>query len=238
MDFTDKELAQCYRFAQEMKGNHNRDMIMEREDWEIFRDDFRGKLGEVALRKYILSNVPEASIEGDIDYDVTPLGQWDITDLLVNGKYINVKSVKQRSNFLMIETKRYTDDGHYTYKNNNGEEVIVDAYVLVRVTVEPDMNITTMGYTEVEQLKRSHNVSAEILGGISHEDFWNKKHKATRGIKCTYHNLKAICDGLVDELPDRVMGGERKTEILQQDNYILYKNELSSIDSLFGADNN
>lgn len=238
MQFTDKELALCYRFAQEMKGNHNRDMIMERDDWEIFRDDFRGKLGEVALRKYILSNIPGVTIEGDIDYGVTPLGQWDITDLLVDGKSINVKSVKQRSNFLMIETKRYTDDGHYTYKNNNGEEVIVDAYVLVRVTVEPDMSITTMGYTEVEQLKQKHSISAEILGGISHEDFWDKKHKATRGIKCTFHNLKAICDGNVDELPDRIVGGEKKTEILQQDNYILYKNELGTVESILRFEEN
>lgn len=231
MEFTDIELARCYRFAQEMKGNHNRDMIMDRQDWEIFRDDFRGKLGEVALRKYILSHIPTAIIEGDIDYDVTPLGQWDITDLLVNGKYINVKSVKQRSNFLLIETKRYREDGHYAYKNNNGIDVKVDAYVLVRVTVEPDMSIHTMGYREVKQIKNNHSVSAEILGGITHDEFWLRKHTAHRGIKCTYHNLKAICDGKT-ELPDRLVGGERKTEVLQQDNYILYKNELGSVEKL------
>ena len=232
MDFTDIELARCYRFAQQMKGNHNRDMIMEREDWEIFRDDFRGKLGEVALRKYILNNIPNAQITGDIDYEVTPLGQWDITDLLVNAKYINVKSVKQRSNFLMIETKRYKEDGHYSYLNNDGDNVKIDAYVLVRVTVEPDMNIRTMGYKEVTELKRKHQVSAEILGGITHDDFWKRKHLAEKGIRCTYHNLKAICDGCKTELPDRVIGSEKKTEILQQGNYIMYKSELGNVESI------
>lgn len=98
MQYTDKELALCYRFSQQMVGKHNKDIIMDRDDWEIFRDDFRGKLGEVALRKYIIENIPDAKIEGDIDYSVTPIGQWDTVDLKVNGMYINVKSIKQKSN--------------------------------------------------------------------------------------------------------------------------------------------
>lgn len=238
MNFTDKELALCYRFAQRMKGNHNRDMIMDRSDWEIFRDDFRGKLGEIALRKYIVEKFPYAMIEGDIDFSVTPLGQWDTTDLLVNGRYINVKSVKQRSNFLMIETKRYRENGEHSYQNNNGEDVRVDAYVLVRVSVEPDMNCKTMDYYDVEQLKSGHHVSAEILGGITHEMFWKKKHTALRGIKCTYYNLKAVCDGKEDKLPDQINGREKKNEILQQDNYILHKDELMPIHKILysGAD--
>ncbi|MCI9074693.1 MAG: hypothetical protein HFH10_02635 [Dorea sp.] len=227
--FTKKELELCYRFAQRMKGNHNRDMIMDRTDWEIFRDDFRGKLGEIALRSYIVEKFPYAAIEGDIDFSVTPQGQWDITDLLVNGRYINVKSVKQRSNFLMIETKRYRENGEYSYQNNNGEDVRVDAYVLVRVFVEPDMNWETMNYLWTEQIIKNHCIYAEILGGISHEEFWEKKHTAYKGMKCTYHNLKAVCNGNGDNLPDRLNGGEMKNEILQQDNYILYKNELTCI---------
>ena len=55
-------------------------MIMDRDDWEIFRDDLRGKLGEIALRNYIMKNIPNANIESNIDFSVTPLGQWDITD--------------------------------------------------------------------------------------------------------------------------------------------------------------
>lgn len=231
MQFTDKELALCYRFSQKMTGKHNRDMIMEREDWEVFRDDFRGKLGEVALRKYIVENLPNANIEGDIDYSVTPLGQWDIVDLQVNGLYINVKSVKQGSNFLMIEAKRYNNDGKYVYQNNDGRDVKIDAYVLVRVTVEPDMTVQTMKFTDVSQLKKDRTISAEILGGISHNDFWEKKHYAARGIRCTYHNLRAICDGK-NELPDKIEGCEEKTETLQQDNYILYKDELNSVASI------
>ena len=183
--FTKKELELCYRFAQRMKGNHNRDMIMDRSDWEIFRDDFRGKLGEIALRSYIVEKFPYAAIEEDVDFTVTPPGQWDITDLVVNGWYINV---------------------------------------------EPDMNWKTMNYLRAEQIAGNHRIYAEILGGISHEEFWERKHTAYKGMKCTINNLKAVCDGNGDHLPDRLNGGERKNEILQQDNYILYKNELACID--------
>ena len=232
MVFTDRELALCYRFAQEMIGNHNRNMIMERADWEIFRDVFRGKLGEAALRKYIKEKYPNKVIQNDIDYSVMPLGQWDTIDLLVDGVYINVKSVKQRSNFLMIETKRYNENGEYSYKNNNGEDVRIDAYVLVRVSIEPDININAMKYHEIEQFNQKHKVCAEILGGISHKEFWEKKHKADKGIMCTFHNLKAICDGKGSNLPNLAKGGENKTEILQQDNYILYKNELATIEDV------
>ena len=48
--FTQDEVWKCYQFARQMRGKHNRNMIMDREDWEIFRDDLRGKLGEIAFR--------------------------------------------------------------------------------------------------------------------------------------------------------------------------------------------
>ena len=47
MIFTQDEVWKCYQFARQMRGKHNRNMIMDREDWEIFRDDLRGKLERV-----------------------------------------------------------------------------------------------------------------------------------------------------------------------------------------------
>lgn len=44
MTFTKNEVWECYQFARQMRGKHNRSMIMDRDDWEIFRDDLRGKL--------------------------------------------------------------------------------------------------------------------------------------------------------------------------------------------------
>lgn len=131
----------------------------------------------------------------------------------------------------MIEAKRYNNDGKYVYQNNDGRDVKIDAYVLVRVTVEPDMTVKTMKFTDVSQLKKDRTISVEILGGISHNDFWEKKHYVTKGIKCTCQNLRAICDGK-KELPNKIGGCEKKAETLQQDNYILYKDKLNSVASI------
>ena len=235
LTFTKGEVWRCYQFAHDMIGNHNRDMIMDREDWEIFRDDLRGKLGEAALRKYVLENIPNAVIDGEIDYEVTPLGQWDITDLIIDGQYINVKSVKGNSRFLLVETNRYDADGNYSYRNNDGEPVRIDAYVLVRVSIEPEINWNDMNYTTIEEFKTSRggrHIEAEILGAISHEDFWRNKHFAPRHMKCDYKNLQAVCNG---EKIEMLQGGGKK-ESLQRDNYILdSKNELITVQRLLGG---
>jgi hypothetical protein len=38
-----------------------------------------------------------------------------------------------------VKTKRYDETGNYIYKNNDGQPVPIDYYVLVRVTVDPDV---------------------------------------------------------------------------------------------------
>lgn len=235
MIFTRGEVWRCYEFARDMIGNHNRAMIMDRDDWEIFRDDFRGKLGEVALRKYVVENIPTANIDGEIDYEVTPLGQWDITDLIINDCYINVKSVKGNSRFLLVETNRYDADGNYAYRNNDGEPVRIDAYVLVRVKIEPEISEEDLGYETLEEFRTARggrHIEAEILGAISHTDFWRNKHFAPQHMKCDYKNLQAACSGEEIEM----QYGGRKTESLQRDNYVLdSRNELISVQQLLGG---
>ncbi|MCR5487503.1 MAG: hypothetical protein K6F35_08210 [Lachnospiraceae bacterium] len=222
MEFTQEEIWKCYDFSRKMIGNHNPTMIMERRDWEIFRDDFRGKLGEMALRKYVRENFP-AAVSSEIDFEVTPRGQWDIVDLIINNKYINVKSIKQRSRFLMIETLRYDADGHYAYRNSNGEPVRIDAYVLVRVTVDPDIRWDDLNYGSAAELlsaKGTRSIEAQILGGISHQEFWQRKHFAPKNMKCDFKNLSAACrNGRIE-----MQYEGRKTEFLQTDNYILDSN--------------
>lgn len=232
MLFTREDIARCYEFALRMVGKHNPDMIMDRDDWEIFRDDFRGKLGEVALRKYIDEHISFARIDGEIDYSVTPRGQWDITDLIVNRKYINVKSVKGNSRFLLIETNRYDPDGNYAYRNNDGQPVRIDAYVLVRVSIEPEMDRDDMSYHNVDEIRNSkggRTITAEVLGGISHDVFWENKHFAPRHMKCDYKNLSAVCRG---EQYEMLYDGP-KTKWLQKDNYVLdSRTELVAVEDI------
>lgn len=244
--FKNEELKNCYDFALEMRGNHNPNMIQNRDDWEIFRDDFRGKLGELAVHKYIEENIPNATLS-EVDFNVTPRGQWDTTDLIINDMYINVKSIKQGSSFLMIETLRYNPDGTFTYNNNNGDNVKVDYYILVRVTVDPDVqrNIFRQdfnkfiddGFKNGQSVKRK--IYAEILGGISHEDFWTLKHFAPEGIRCDFPNLNHICNGFdCNNVPSPVMPGDNQNNIMQTDNYVISAKDLDSLDNIFILLNN
>ena len=228
----------CYLFARRMRGNHNPNMIMGRSEWEIFRDDFRGKLGEVALKNYINRNVPNSIFTGDIDFTVTPRGQWDITDLIVNGRYINVKSVKGGSNFLMIETSRYDKNGNYSYNNNNGQNVRVDMYALVKVDIDKEMDEDDMDYQNISEFwnsKGGRHINSTLMGAIAHDDFWRRKHIAPQHMMCGIQNLNNVCRNqpVTMATPQQILDPRMKTRILQQENYILDgRRELLPIENL------
>lgn len=231
ISFTYAEINACFKFALNMRGKHNPNMIQKRSDWQILTDDFRGKLGEIAVRKYFKANILNAKITTDLDFSITPRGQWDIVDIEVNGKACSIKSIKPRSKFLLIEKNRYDSYGNYRYKNNNNESVPVDYYILVKVAF-PQLSNNVFKYKSFEQLMNNENykgniyniddIKAKVLGGISHDEFWNKKVFAPKGIKCTVKNLEALTNGItINELPDKICGNESQNNILQQDNYII-----------------
>ncbi len=237
-EFTKDELRECYKFARDMIGNHNPDMIMEREDWEIFRDDFRGKLGEVALRKVIKKYISWAHINEEIDYHVYPRGEWDSNDLVVEGLHINVKSAKGKSRFLMVERERYNDDGTYAYDNHDGTPVRVDAYVFVNIDIKPEYNCLDFKHETLEEFMayKNRSISYWVAGGISHDKFWQRKHFAPQGIKCDIQNLERVCKG---EKPEIAPEGMDREHVLQRDNYILAsRTELDNITQLFKRNEN
>lgn len=232
--FEQDELKRCYDFALNMIGNHNPKMIYPREDWEIFRDDFRGKLGEVAFRKYIL-NYTNAEIKEDIDYAIYPRKVWDSNDIVLNVDgndiHINVKSGKGGSEFLMIETKRYKANGEYAYQNNDNTPVRVDAYAFVQVAIKPEYSERDFKHKSLERFMSYDNrkISYYVLGAISHEDFWKNKHFADAGIKCSKDNLRKVCRG---EQPEMAKSETKKENVLQQPNYIL--DGMSEVEKING----
>lgn len=243
MTFTNLELEKCFNFALAMKGKHNSNIIRTRDDWEIFRDDFRGKLGEIAVYNYIKTYIPSVPITGDIDFSVSDRGIWDTSDLIINNNYyINVKSVQQYSSFLLIETLRYNPDGTFAYNNNDGTPVRVDAYILVRVKVDPDVqrNIFQQNFQQFlsDGFKNNKSVPrtiyAEILGGITHQNFWQLKHYAPAGIECSKNNLDNICRGHnVPSLPLERINQLSKNKVLQTNNFVISSNQLTSLKNLF-----
>ncbi|MGG5461197.1 hypothetical protein [Clostridium sp. B9] len=194
----------CYEFSVGMKGNHNPDTIQDRKDWEIFRDDFRGKFAEIEVRNNIIKNMHEnLYIKTDLDFSISPRGIWDTTDLEVgevnSEDYysVSIKGVKQWSSNLLIETNRFTDNGQYSYKNNNEKNIRVDSYVLVEVSINKEFgwgiyNQRKEEFLTYDKLIANRTIEGKILGGISHEEFWDIKAFAPKGIICTVANLKHI----------------------------------------------
>lgn len=244
MIFTNKELEKCIDFAKKMEGNHKSDMIMERDVWEIFRDDLRGKLGEIAVHKYLCDKLGTKYNLNEIDFSVLERGKWDTTDLEVEGKFINVKAIRHNASFLLIETKRYNRYGEYCYANNDGKKVPLDIYALVRLALYTEKDNKKIDFNEddykniiesenpVATLKEGRTISAEILGGINHKVFWKNRKTARRGIVCTKDNLAKVWAG---ETPERSTESGDKNYILQTNNYFVPESEMSPLEDIIRA---
>lgn len=245
--FTKKEVYNAYEFARKMVGKHHRDLIMNRVDWEIFRDDIHGKLSEIAVEKYIAENHPEYRINSGVDYSIMDRGQWDISDLIINQKNLNVKSIGEKSSYLMIECQRYDDQGNYVYKNNDDQPVKVDGYVLVKVVVKPEINEDDFNKCfDIIDNQRSmdefikvfkddiggRTITCEILGAIDHEKFWEIKKYAPQGMMCTSNNLWRVVSGVETSLLEMAQPWTPKNLKLQKDNYIVHKSRLSPLENI------
>lgn len=239
-EFSKKEVSAACDFAKGMVGNHATDLIGARTDWEVFRDDIRGKLGEIALEKYVIEQLKGCEINQGVDYQIMPRGQWDTTDLIVNQKYLNVKTIGERANYLMVECFRYDDNGNYVYRNNNGSCVRVDAYVLVKVVIKPEIDQTDFDNRNDVDFKNlfkqrggGRTIRYEVLGAIDHQEFWTIKSHAPQGMKCITNNFKKVESNdyesleMIEDGPD-VCRNQR----LQIDNFILHKQRLRSLETV------
>ena len=246
-NFTQPQVYAAYEFARNMIGKHHPNMIMNRANWEIFRDDIHGKLGEIAVESYIVKNHPEYHINSGVDYSIMERGQWDISDLIVNEKSLNVKSIGEKSSYLMIECQRYDDQGNYVYKNNDNLPVQVDGYVLVRVVVKPEINENDFNKCiDIIDNQRSmsefmkvfkedmgqRTITCEILGAIDHDNFWKIKKYAPQGMMCTSDNLWKVVNGEARSSLEMAQPWTRKNLKLQKDNFIVHKNKLSPLEDI------
>ena len=89
------------------------------------------------------------------------------------------------------------------------------------------MNENDMEYKSIKEIYDNKRIYYDVLGGITHENFWTRKHYAPKGIKCNVENLKRVCHGESPEIGDPLT--DSKTQILQQNNYIISKDELLNI---------
>ncbi len=138
--FHEKTVEKCFQFAYSMTygqsgehRNHRSGGSHQRKNGELFINTFQGKLAEFATyrtleRNNILCDPP--------DLDTYSLGAWDDSDLIVNGKHINIKSSKYFANLMLLETKDWDSSGNYIPNLSKGEVAKYDYFVFVRI--KPD----------------------------------------------------------------------------------------------------
>lgn len=240
--FTVNEVIKTYNFAKGMIGKHRpylQGSDINRSDKEIFLNDIQGKLAEIAVRKDILNQFPNSKINGDIDFSVYGRGEWDNYDLVINGKYLNIKSIKHFAMMLMVECERYNEKGEFYYTNTDNKKIINDYYILVKIKIVPsiswedvkgDFEYFKNPYKNIDEKKEKikREIEYEVVGGISHEDFWKNKVYLPKDTIITVNNMNEyILNGKsLEKLPDT------KGEKLKVNNYGIHPNKLVSLDKL------
>jgi hypothetical protein len=138
---------------------------------EKFCSTFQGKLAEIILYKYFKSQ--NLNLE-EPDFRILGAGEWDDSDLEINGFKINVKSVASQSNLLLLETKDWDRLGRYlpNLSLNNGSTIQYDYFILVRI--DPDIKklfrsekiyyINETAKAEIEKLIYENTWSYDIAG--------------------------------------------------------------------------
>lgn len=132
---------------------------------EKFCNTFQGKLGEVMLYNYFRSQNLNPS---EPDFRILGIGEWDDSDLEINGMKINVKSAAYQSNLLLLETRDWDQQGRYlpNVLLNNGSTIQYDYFILVRI--KPDIK----KLFQSKKMYYSDEISKPDIEKIIFENTW------------------------------------------------------------------
>lgn len=183
--FTEKEIKKAMDFAESIKWKHgcfsdkaNRH-LQNRTDAEIYVSILRGKLAEIALKKYLKEKHKDGKhrVTG-LDFNIYKQGVCDEFDLKFDRYTISIKSSKMFASCLFVEKDKYETDIDGNPISIEGHvDGIPDFYAFVKVKI--DMN----------QINDSY---AEICGAISHRDFWKMKKEVPRGTYINKNNMDSF----------------------------------------------
>lgn len=107
ISITQEELKKCREFAEESAKSQRENRsggTLVRAVHEISSDTLRGKVAEVAVKKFLEQDF--FGFSGiELDFNIYPRGQWDDNDIEINGFTLAVKSSKSFARWLLVEKK-------------------------------------------------------------------------------------------------------------------------------------
>ena len=147
-----EELDRCYEFS--IKCAENQQMIefgqsdtAERSVTEIGRDNYIGKIAEVAFAKMLRDLF---NIKIDLDFEYYPRGKWDGQDTVINNWKIDIKSTRQGGKWMLIEWSKI----NFRQRDKDLSDLFVMASVFWdRETDKPTGKVDLIGCASILKLK-------------------------------------------------------------------------------------
>ena len=153
---TDIEYEKCKEFAEKSSSSqreHRSGGTMIRNNYQIFSDTLRGKMGEIATKNF-LEQPPLNFKEIELDFEIYPRGVWDREDFKIYDKRFSIKTAKDFSKYLLLETKDLERGDTYDY------------YVLVLVN-EKKRTAQIVGYIPKNEMQTVSEKTLDLKKGES-----------------------------------------------------------------------
>ena len=206
IDFTKEEINKVKQFAEEIKYKHphfkDRRNTNIRSLNKVKEDVILGKLAEVAVYKYLKSIYGD--LVSEVDFNLYAPGVADDYDIKVGNKTISIKASKPNSSVLMIEKEKFEFDNNKKIKK-------------VENKIPPD-------YFTFVRIELSGQIYAEIVGGLSLQEFESKMRFMPRGMVMNRTNAY---DYLVIGKELKELRVQDKGSPLLADNYGVHASQLS-----------
>lgn len=176
VSYEDKKSSFEFAKKMSMENNHNPDSFAsgkkenERKPSQIFRDAFQGKIAEFAFCNFV-KNRSKDNENLKPDLECWARGEWEDTDFVItNGckQYTcSIKSTKDFGRLLLLERKRYDENGLYIEPAKNGNTPVKhDFFFLLRVEGVKE----TMCYFDYSE-QDIRDIKVEFAGYITHKIF-------------------------------------------------------------------
>jgi hypothetical protein len=225
---SEEEIIIVLNFAYEMCFGHGHHRSHRtggqygRKGGEMFCNTFQGKLGEFVLYKHFKSRGLDLN---EPDLGIYSKGVWDDTDLEINNKKINVKSVAYQSNLLLLETDDWNEKGQYIPNLLNGSTSFYDYFILVRIS--PDIK----KIFRAERLMYSNEIDKKIIEGLILKHKWSYD---IAGYSTSEDVINAIKNGNI--LPQNSMLNLYTK--MDANNYYIQSGDMKEIEYLINELNN
>ena len=153
IELTQEELEQCREFAYTCAENQQaiefgQGDTAPRSNAEIGRDNYIGKIAEVAFAKMMRLHF---NIEIDLDFNYYPRGEWDGQDTVINNWKIDIKGTRQGGKWMLIEWSKI----NFRQKDKDLPHLFVMASVCWdRETDTPTGGVDMVGCASVMKLRK------------------------------------------------------------------------------------